>query len=1380
MNVRLLVMPAAVCAAVGFRTFLLAAEPSAGGGRIGEVPAALREWAGWATWEDRARGCPTPYHDPAKPLCHWPSRLMLEVDAAGGRFGLAVEVFAESWLRLPGGGDWWPLEITVDGAAVPVVEHGGAPAVKLGPGLHDVQGAFRWREVPQRIAIPAEIGILALTLNGQPVDAPVWDAQGFLWLKRDASTEQVDKDFLAVKLYSVLEDGIPLWLRTDVELIVSGKSREEEIGVVLPAGWKLASVEGPVPVAVDQAGRMKAQVRAGKWTVQVCAFRPDHPAEIGYGAGVKPAAAEQLIAFQARPEFRLAEVAGIPSIDVSQTPFPDKWRQLPVYQWDTAGFFRLEERMRGMGLQRPAGLQINRELWLDEDGRALSFRDAISGTMQQIWRLDAAAGQELGAVRAKGEGVMQELGAVRASGEGQLITRNPQTGAAGVEVRTRTIDLEATGRLPRARSIPASGWQADADGVNVTLNLPPGWRLFALFGADHVDGDWLTAWTLLDLFLLLIFTLAVLRLWGWRAAVLAFCGFGLAYHEPGAPRYAWLLLLIPLALLRVVPAGWARRLLVAWKWVGVLVLVLFLVPFLTRQAQQALYPQLESTSGYGARGLFAVAADYAGASVAQSRMALPSSMAPAREAAEVAAGEAKQEVFRKSDNLRYDAQAVIQVGQGVPDWHWRSASFGWNGPVKANQQVRPVLIPQGVERVLTILRVVLLLALAGVLLEARRLGGVFRRGGSDAPPAATPAATAAAALGALLWLAPAPPAAAQAALPDKELLDTLRARLNEVSDAYPTAADIPAAALGLHERKLTLDVEVHAAIRTAVPLPGKLPAWSPVSVTVNGQPASALRRDDGFLWLVLPAGVHKVRVEGLLADLTEWEWSFRLKPRRVTVDAPGWTVSGVRPDGVPEAQVFLAQQRRETAGEASYDRPDVQIAAAVERHLELGLVWQVRTTVNRLSPPGKALELRVPLLPGENVISSNMVVREGFLEARLGAQQKEFSWQSELSPVNELVLATRADDSWVERWRLVASPVWNVAISGTAPVFEPASAELVPVWQVWPGEQAVLTIGRPQALAGAAVAVGSGRHEVSLGRRQRASTLALSVRSSLGGDFPVQLPAGAETTSLTLDGREVPVRSDGGKVIIPLRPGEQQLAIGWRNDEVLGMAARVGGVRLPVASANVTTAVEVPHDRWVLWAWGPLRGPAVRFWTVLVCSLVAAWVLGRVAQSPLRVVEWMLLGIGLTQVPLPLALVVIGWLFLLRWRGSGSFHRLPAWAHNLVQAGLIVVTLAALGVFVGVVAAGLLGSPEMFVRGNGSSSHSLQWFEARSGELLPRPGCLSVSIWWYRFLMLAWALWLAAALIRWLRWAWRQFSTGGCFRPLAPPRPGPPPLAKAG
>ena len=76
---------------------------------------------------------------------------------------------------------------------------------------------------------------------------------------------------------------------------------------------------------------------------------------------------------------------------------------------------------------------------------------------------------------------------------------------------------------------------------------------------------------------------------GVKAALLVFAGFGLSYHEPGAPRYVWLALLIPLALLPLVPQGWARRVLTAGKWLAMLALVLVLVPFIGKQIQQALY-----------------------------------------------------------------------------------------------------------------------------------------------------------------------------------------------------------------------------------------------------------------------------------------------------------------------------------------------------------------------------------------------------------------------------------------------------------------------------------------------------------------------------------------------------------------------------------------------------------------------------------------------------------------------------------------------------------------------------------------------------------------------------------------------------------------------
>ena len=45
----------------------------------------------------------------------------------------------------------------------------------------------------------------------------------------------------------------------------------------------------------------------------------------------------------------------------------------------------------------------------------------------------------------------------------------------------------------------------------------------------------------------------------------------------------------------------------------------------------------------------------------------------------------------------------------------------------------------------------------------------------------------------------------------------------------------------------------------------------------------------------------------------------------------------------------------------------------------------------------------------------------------------------------------------------------------------------------------------------------------------------------------------------------------------------------------------------------------------------------------------------------------------------------------------------------------------------------------------------------------------------YRLVMLAWALWLALAVIRWSRWIWGCFTQGGLWR--VSPRPPKPPKA---
>jgi hypothetical protein len=105
---------------------------------------------------------------------------------------------------------------------------------------------------------------------------------------------------------------------------------------------------------------------------------------------------------------------------------------------------------------------------------------------------------------------------------------------------------------------------------------------------------------------------------------------------------------------------------------------------------------------------------------------------------------------------------------------------------------------------------------------------------------------------------------------------------------------------------------------------------------------------------------------------------------------------------------------------------------------------------------------------------------------------------------------------------------------------------------------------------------------------------------------------------------------------------------------------------------------------------------------------------------------------------------------------------------------LIILSVVALITLLATIPMSLLSSPNMQVVGNQSSSHYLQWFADRSNAQLPQAGFVSVPIWIYRLVMLAWSLWLAAQLLNWLRWGWNCLSEGGFWRE-APPPVAPPP-----
>ena len=98
---------------------------------------------------------------------------------------------------------------------------------------------------------------------------------------------------------------------------------------------------------------------------------------------------------------------------------------------------------------------------------------------------------------------------------------------------------------------------------------------------------------------------------------------------------------------------------------------------------------------------------------------------------------------------------------------------------------------------------------------------------------------------------------------------------------------------------------------------------------------------------------------------------------------------------------------------------------------------------------------------------------------------------------------------------------------------------------------------------------------------------------------------------------------------------------------------------------------------------------------------------------------------------------------------------------QIVVGGLTVFALLAI---VTTLPQGLLGTPDMHIAGHQSYGTELGWFADRSESVLPFASAFTVPMWIYKVLILAWALWLSFALLRWLPWVWQRFSSNGFWR----------------
>ena len=1329
------------------------------------VPGELRDWEPWVMYGHEAHHCP--WLVPGQPqderrVCAWPGVLDLAVDEHGGRFSQRWEVSAEGWLPLPGSLDYWPENVTLDGKPAALVAKNSSPVVRVAPGTHLVSGTFGWARRPELLFVPDSVALISLSVDGAHVAALQRENAGIV-LGAQAAARQDNR--IDVHVFRLLDDELPALLTTQLHLSVSGEPREVRLPQALPAGFVPTSIDATLAARLDPDGTLRVQVRPGEYDLTVEARGPSPVTQVHLGARPAPWPALEVWTFRAEDRLRVVSMEGVESTDPAQANVPGDWRDLPAFHMTADATLNIVERSRGLSPQEGNQLVLKRTAWLDFSGEGYTVVDSIGGQMRQGWRLEMGPPYALQSAR-------------KFSGEALLITSGTEHGFSGLEVRDREVAVSAVSRLPRTgAATPATGWHERMKNVSGTLVVAPGYRLLAALGPDSAPGAWLERWRLLDIFAVLLIGTVAWRVFGARAALVAVAAIALTYQEADAPTWLWLNILLALALLRAAPEGRLRRWAQVYRALALVVLLCAFVPFALTQLRLAVYPQLD----VGAP-LPPVPADYGlGALVGHAELGVPAPPpeTPAYSVEELAKAVnaptsatrdriqrspvSVQEVVvtgsRRSQETGEEPGVIVQAGPGLPQWRYHQYGYSWSGPVEADATARFVISPPWLTR---------LWRLAGILLSVLLLLELTKTQVSSLPQwlrSRLPARLAVLLVGCVLGMSAVPRVEA-ASTPDPALLSELQTRLLAAPKCAPQCAEITSADVSVAAR-LTVLITVSALDGVGVALPSADPQWTPDAVQVDGNAAGLVYRDSrGVRYLSVSPGRHLVRIEGSLQGIDGLSLTFPLSPRVISVSAAGWDTSGILQRHLQNGVLGLIRHRDSAGASAGATRQEEFPAfVGIERMFHLGHDWTIDTTLQRMAPKSSGFTVTVPLLEHESVTSAELEARNRAVTVALaaGEESTRFSSMIPVSDAIELVAAEGA--AYTQLWSFDVGPAWHVEFKGTPAVLPSEGEGLMAEYYPRPGEHLSVSVTRPAGIAGGTLAFDNVRLATTVGKRSSDTTLVLNYRSTQGGRQTLHLPADARVTEVLSDAAPVGLRPERGELSLSAIPGTHTWSISWQTPVGASLVARSPEVSLGAPASNLHLGLVLPQDRWVLYAFGAGQGPTILYWGELLAFMILAWLIGRSRLTPLSTGEWLLLGLGLSTLSWLVFGLFVAFVAAFQWRAGAGAMAEPR-RFNALQLLLGALAVIAVAAVVAAVPAGLLAHPDMRIHA-GSPGDTLSWFIDRTSDALPRTGVLSVSLWWYKIAMLAWALWLSFALTRWVKWAWQIYARDGLWRSAA-------------
>ena len=580
------------------------------------------------------------------------------------------------------------------------------------------------------------------------------------------------------------------------------------------------------------------------------------------------------------------------------------------------------------------------------------------------------------------------------------------------------------------------------------------------------------------------------------------------------------------------------------------------------------------------------------------------------------------------------------------------------------------------------------------------------------------------------------------------IIDEYRDRLFKAKECAPHCGSVEKISLTENNGSLIISSLVHADGDLWISIPEGADSYK-----VNGSDAVLMYA--GGLKLFIPSGVSTIQLTKNMREGFHFNNGFfasafvdnKLKNIKFTKSATEFSFELGEAIGVEVGKGELSKESVEIKPFFTFRRKIVFESNS----------WKVINTLEKkYGSFSNNIFISLPLLSNEKVIDERYKVENGLLVIPFLSSDKEVSWLSDLNLVSQMELKHPQNNLYSEIWEFEKNPLWHIEYKG---IPEVSDNLFIPL----PNEKLSILIDKLKSIDGAHIGIQSFKESIVSGNKLTSYLIQVEVMAGLPDVFTYKMPPAAILGEVSVNGAPFQPMVDKDTVKINLNTGINKISIGFDSPEEMSVKfSPTSNLNYP--GSNFNASMQIQQDRWVLWVGGDVYKPSVLFWSFFILLLLVTFVAAKFNPS-VKMYEWFILGIGLSQLSWIPILIVFAAIYSIGIRKSINPSNLDDSSFNMIQSLIIGITLVALMIVFVAINQGLLGYPDMLIRGLSSNAFNLNWYGDRwDANALPQVFVLSVPLYVYRIIMLIWSLWMAMFLFKIAKEWWTAFSLGGYWK----------------